>query len=112
MATLNTVFKNTFAEPLKEKGYVKVKGRQPYFARVVGGEIVQVITVRNCWCGDLDCKAFEVLGGMVSVYRKEVDLTITPSNNINWLFNVSKYYLKMNPIDMDNNYRVKISDFQ
>ena len=49
MATLNTVFKNTFAEPLKEKGYVKVKGRQPYFARVVGGEIVQVITTRSYW---------------------------------------------------------------
>lgn len=112
MATLNTVFKNTFAEPLKEKGYVKVKGRQPYFARVVGGEIVQVITTRNYWCGEKDYKEFEILGGIASVYRKEVDLTLTPSHNINWLLCVSDYYKIMNRMNMDNEYRKTLMGFR
>lgn len=52
MATLNTVFKKVFGEGLKEYGFVKVKGRQPYLVRVIGGEIIHVITCRNEWCGE------------------------------------------------------------
>ena len=39
--TLNTAFKQVFGEGLKEYGFVKVKDRQPYLARVMpGNEIV------------------------------------------------------------------------
>lgn len=111
MATLNTVFKKTFGEVLEEKGYVKVKGRQPYFARVVGGEIVQVITTRNEWCGEKEYKIFAIYGGMASLYRKEIDLTLSPSRNINWLVCVSDFYSKMNRMNMDNEYRIKLMRF-
>lgn len=111
MASLNSVFKKTFGEVLKDKGYKAVKGRQPYLVRVVGGEIVQVITVRNCWCGEAGYKKFEILGGIVSVYRESIDLTQNPSKNIGWLVNLSKYYKEMNLLSFNNDYRVNLMGF-
>lgn len=62
MVGLNTVFKKTFQELLTSKGYMKVKGRQPYFARMVGKEVVQVIAPKNVWCGEKGYKLFGILG--------------------------------------------------
>ncbi len=50
MVGLNTVFKQVFSEGLKDQGFQKIKGRQPYLVRVVeGGEIIHVISCRNLW---------------------------------------------------------------
>ena len=113
MATLNMVFKKVFEESLASKGYVKVKGRQLYFARIIGGEIVQVITTRNYWCGEKEYKEFEILGGMASVYQKTVDLTLSPSANINWLECLATYYYKMNrEKNYDREYRNNLMGFR
>ena len=112
MATLNTIFKKTFEELLTSKGYVKVKGRQPYFARIIGGEIVQVITTRNYWCGEKEYKEFEILGGMASVYQKSVDLTLSPSANINWLECLPTYYDKIYEGNYDREYGNSLMGFR
>ncbi len=85
MATLNTVFKEVFSEGLKDEGFVKIKGRQPYIVRVVNGEILHIITCRNEWCIEKECKAFVVLGGIATIYRPAINLTNTPKRNKDWL---------------------------
>ena len=72
MAGLNTVFKQVFGEGLKEQGFVKIKGRQPYLVRVIGGEIIHIITGRNEWCGEKGFKEFAILGS-VATYHYEAN---------------------------------------
>ena len=111
MATLNTVFKEVFSEGLKDEGFVKIKGRQPYIVRVVNGEILHIITCRNEFCADRSKKAFSVLGGVATVYRPIIDLTKTPSQNISWLNKLSSFYQKPNPGGCNNEYRIKLMSF-
>lgn len=112
MATLNTVFKKVFGEGLKEYGFVKVKGRQPYLVRVIGGEIIHVITCRNEWCGERGCKAFMVFATIDTVYDiAMIDLTRSPHYNIGWLESMPGLYYKSNPVGCDSGYQRKISSF-
>ncbi|MDR1674308.1 MAG: hypothetical protein LBR54_02520 [Oscillospiraceae bacterium] len=102
MTSLNTVFKNVFGQALAPLGFVKIKGRQPYFVRVVpGGEIIHVITYRNEWCFDSGFKAFDILGGVATVYRQSIDLTWTPSDNVNWFSSNWFFYSQSNPWNDD-----------
>ena len=112
MATLNTAFKQVYEEDMKDNGFVKVKGRQPYFARMIGEEIVQVITVRNQWCGERGYKCFEILGGVATIYRKNLDLTKSPNANLNWLNILSSFYTDDTIEGYDDNYRVKLMKFE
>ena len=112
MATLSTVFKQVFSEGLRDKGFVKIKGRQPYLVRVVTNEIVQLITVRSHWCANLDNKSFEILGGMATVYRETIDLTKSPSYNINWLTCLPSFYQYVDPAGFDNDYCIKLMSFE
>lgn len=112
MATLNTAFKQIFGEGLKEHGFVKVKGRHPYFARVVGdGEIIHVIAIKNEWCGEKGYKAFSIIGTVITVYRDSFDLSKSPSQNINIFYNLSSFYSDINRLHYDNAYRAKLIKF-
>ena len=44
MKTLGTAFKQVYGEALKEYGFKKIKGKYPYYVRLIGDEIVHVIT--------------------------------------------------------------------
>ena len=86
MATLNAVFKKVFGEALEPLGFVKIKGSQPYFVRVVpGGEIIHVIACVPEQCFKKDCQEFRIIGGVATVYRQSIDLTLNPKRNENWL---------------------------
>lgn len=112
MATLNTVFKQVFSEGLKEHGFVKIKGRQPYLVRVIGDEIIHVITCRNEWCAERECKAFMVLATINTVYDiSMIDLTKSPHHNINWLKGLPGLYYDSNPAGCDSEYQRKIYSF-
>lgn len=92
-------FQSEFVKYYKEKleplGFQKVKGRQPYFVRVVNDEILHVITFDKTQSTEFYydkaiaewhlCKAFRLRCGVATVYRKEIDFTISPSRNGNWL---------------------------
>jgi hypothetical protein len=95
--SLNAAFIQVFGEALEPLGFVKIKSKYPYFVRVVeGGEIIHVITFRNERAGAPNYKAFDILGGVATVYRQKIDLTINPMDNLGWLSNVSNFYSKPN----------------
>ena len=102
MKTLNSLFKQVFANGLREYGYIKIKGRQPYFARMIGDEIVQVITYENVWCGDArGYKAFGISGGGATVYRETINLNRSPRQNNEWLNDLSDFYVNKDPKNFD-----------
>lgn len=102
MATINTIFKKVFGEALKSRGFVKVKGRQSYFVRVVGNEILHVVAFKNEWCGEPGYKQFSIYGGVATVYRKAIDLSCGVRDNVGWLCLLRDYYTKSNPADCDD----------
>ncbi len=101
MATLNTVFKQVFGEGLKEHGFVKIRGRQPYLVRVVGNEMIQVIACRP-EMADIpkEYKGFDILAGVATVYRPSIiDLSRSPRGNLNWIQPIRYYYSEFHIMD-------------
>lgn len=91
MLSLNTVFKKVYEKELEPYGFKKIKGRQPYFARMVGDEIVHVITVipePTIMPGE---RRYGIYGGVATVYRPLINFNITPRDNRNWL--ISNLYV-------------------
>ncbi len=85
MKTLATAFKEVYGEALKEYGFKKVKGKYPYYARVVGDEIVHVITYASRPSLKDGYNGFVILGGVATVYRACINFDVAPSQNLNWL---------------------------
>lgn len=112
MPSLNTVFKQVFGEGLKERGFVKIKGKQPYLVRVIGDEIVHVIACKSEWCGEKGYKSFSVWGGVATVYRRAINLTCSPGDNTNWLLLLSDYYSTLHKSEKDYNYEYCMSMFR
>jgi hypothetical protein len=111
MATLNAIFKQVYGEGLSPHGFVKIKGRQPYFVRVVeGGEIIHVITYVIEPSGAA-FKEYLVMGGVATVYRPLIDLTINPNRNSNWLRSNLSIHSKLNPFDDDSDLSDRIYRF-
>jgi hypothetical protein len=92
MPALNTTFKQVFGEGLAHHGFVKIKGRQPYFVRLVGDEILRVVALKPGpgW------KGFCVLGGIATIYRRRIDFEISPKNSTNWLKPIDYLYGQAN----------------
>lgn len=122
MSSIITVLKKVYKEGLEPKGFVQLKGRHPYFVRVIGGEIVQVITFRKesgptiLFSGNNgqyrpDLEQFDILGGIATVYRNRIDLSISPSHNINWLSNNSEIYYRTTIEGYDKEYKNSLSCF-
>lgn len=53
--------------------------------RVVNDEIRHVITISGTTSAEQGYKAFILRGGVISVYRKEINFSATPHNNGDWL---------------------------
>ncbi len=123
MASIMSVLKKVYKEGLAPYGFIQTKGKYPYFVRVIGGEIVHVITFRKC-SGPViifngktgryypGLREFEILGGIATVYRKKLDLSTTASENINWLWSNRDLYYKSNYDNYDVDYEKKISVFR
>lgn len=92
MASLNTVFKKVYAEALEPYGFKKIKGRQPYFVRMVGDEIVHVITVIPEPIIMPGVKRYGIYGGVATVYRPQINFNISPRENRNWLISNFQIY--------------------
>ncbi|MCM1283513.1 MAG: hypothetical protein NC242_07775 [Roseburia sp.] len=84
--TFDTAFKHLYAEELAPYGFRKVKGKRPYFARMVGDEIVHVITYRNSW-DFRPYKSFELRWGVATVYRGKIDFDKNPRGTTSWTNN-------------------------
>lgn len=110
---LNTAFKKVFGEGLAPYGFVKIKGKQPYFVRVIGDEIIHVITYKSEWSIEQGYKAFQIYGGVATVYRKEMSLDLVPADNTQWLKrNYSFYYhYRTDSCNCDEQYAKSMSWF-
>ena len=96
MATFGTTFKRIYGEGLKKYGFKKIKGRQPYFVRMIGDEIIHVITYKPKNVFRYGYKVYEVYGGIATVYRANIDLDKTPRDNAVWLSKLYHFYRKCN----------------
>ena len=94
MKSLGTVFKQVYSEGLKDSGFVKIKGRQLYFVRTVGGEILHVITYASCPSSIQGKKEFMIMGGVATVYRNCINLDKTPNSNTGWILTLGDFYSK------------------
>ena len=83
--SLNAAFKKVFGEALEPLGFKLIKSKFPYFVRVIGDEIVHVITYVDRATGIKTQKAFEILGGIATVYRKTLSFNTSPRDNTEWL---------------------------
>lgn len=83
--SLQSAFVKYYKEKLEPFGFQKVKGRQPYFVRVVNDEILHILTFEGTASTKQGYKAFHLMCGVATVYRKEINFSIPPSNNSDWL---------------------------
>ena len=96
MKSLAKAFKEVYGEALKEYGFKKVKGKYPYYARMVGDEIVQVITFATRPKQRDGFKEYIVLGGVATVYRAKINFDIPVTQNFAWLSSELEFYKKSN----------------
>ncbi len=101
--TLNAAFKQIFGKELEAYGFQLVKGRYPYLIRVIDSEILHVITIRNEFPTHHYDKAFSILGGIATVYRRKLDFDISYSEN-DWFHNtIAHFYSRQLGESFDRN---------
>lgn len=111
--SLNAAFVKVFGEALEPLGFKKIKSKYPYFVRVVpGGEIIHIITYMEEWCPYPGRKKFNILGGIATVYRHKIDLSLAPKVNSFWLYTIARFYSRITlESEFDNEYRLSICHF-
>ena len=75
-----------YEEKLAPYGFRKIKGRHPYFARVMGDEILQVVSYMHDRLTQWPYKEFEVVWGVATVYRPKINLAVSPLDT-SWVRN-------------------------
>ena len=92
--TFNACMKKHFDEAFGPYGFKKLKGKYPYWGRMIGDEILQIITYKNEWSMK-PYKDFSIWGGVATVYRKKIDLDIAPRDQV-WMSDARAIYQKLN----------------
>ena len=96
MATFETEMKRAYSEALAPYGFKKLKGRYPYFVRMAGEEILQVITYYKDK-GLEPSQVFCMFCGIATVYRKKINLECSPRDNTLWLLPYRNIYMDSHP---------------
>lgn len=90
--TLNAAFKQIVGKALEPYGFKVIKGRHPYIVRVINNEILHIIT----FCPENPeyppDKAFAIMGGIATIYRKKITFDLSPKQNYVWLNYMFKFY--------------------
>ncbi len=96
--TLNAAFIKVFGEGLEPLGFKRLKKiKNPIFVRAVNGEILHFVTYRQVSSSKLHYKCIEVLGGVATLYRRNLDFScFTDSGRLNTM----EYFRRFN-IDVD-----------
>lgn len=92
--SLQTEFVKYYTEKLAPMGFKKVKGRHPYFVRVVNDEILHIFTFMGTNSMEYGYKAFHLMCGVATVYRKEINFSVATSNNSDWMVVLGDMYEK------------------
>lgn len=85
MISLNKAFKDVYGERLRDRGYKKTKSKYPYLVRRVGDEIFYTITVVPTFSTKIGYRAFDIIGGVGTVYRGELPFERNPKYYTSWL---------------------------
>jgi hypothetical protein len=96
-ASLSSAFKQVFGDELLPRGFIKMKGANNYFLRLIGDEILQIITYKNEPAESRWQKTFAVYAGVATVYRRSLDLRKPPPMNFNWMKSLCEFYGTVNP---------------
>lgn len=114
MPTFNTLFKKVYEEALAPYGFVKLKGKQPYFVRLIGDEIIHVISYKNEQSTTYFPKRFNILGGVATVYRGALTLELSPIRNSVWMAQNNHIYGALHPYETEEEkkYRISIMRFE
>lgn len=108
--TLNAAFVKVFGATLEPFGFKKIKGQQPYFVRCVSDAIIHIVSIaRKPHERVIGGKTFDILCGVATIYRGEIDFSIKPEDS--WLQSVSEIYSKSHNCDLDMEYRASIMGF-
>ena len=83
MKGLGTVFKEVYGKGLEPYGFKRIKGKQPYYVRVVTDEIINIISFKseNNYCFNQGYRRFAVVCGIATIYRPFIDLDKTVREN-------------------------------
>lgn len=88
-----TRFRIQTRNALEPYGFKAIKGRHPYIVRAINNEILHIITFRtespDYSEGD---KAFAIMGGIATVYRKKITLDQSPIQNYIWFNYMFDFY--------------------
>ncbi|MGN0576431.1 MAG: hypothetical protein ACI4J2_10405 [Ruminococcus sp.] len=90
--TLNAAFKQIIGKALEPFGFKVIKGRHPYIVRVINNEILHIITFRTESPEYPEDKAFAIMGGIATVYRKRIALDQSPIQNYVWFNYMFDFY--------------------
>lgn len=96
--SLKSAFIQVYGEALKPLGFKKIKGKQPYFVRVVNGEIIHIITIAKETSGLRGKKAFNIYGDIATVYRDKIDFSENPEYRIMGMTNSYNLLRKAHPV--------------
>ncbi|MDE6733696.1 MAG: hypothetical protein K2J77_12590 [Oscillospiraceae bacterium] len=102
--TFNAGFIKVFGEGLEPYGFMrlkKTKNTQPYFARVINGDILQVVTYRTVSSNKVKYKCIEILGGAVTLYRRNLDFLYHELNPQDEMPDIRRYYAAYPEIEVD-----------
>lgn len=111
--SLNAAFVKVFGEALEPLGFKKIKGRHPYFVRVIGDEIIHVITYQKeeddpVVNGYLmrGYKQYSIIGTVATVYRRKLEF-----DALGTMLSNSKIYKIQNVFNLDKDYRNSVSSY-
>lgn len=98
--TLNSAFVKVFGDGLAPLGFVRLKKTKlPFFVRLINGELLQIVTYRQLSAKKVGYKRFEVLGGIVSLYRNTIPFEKEPQL---WLKTNGRYYRSKCAVSVDD----------
>ena len=93
MSVFKKIMNQYYTEKLAEHGYVKVKGRYPYWAKMVGDEIVLIIAYASEMPdGTKPLEAFSLWGTVATVYRPKIDFDHSPKSQRDYMVDARRLY--------------------
>ena len=110
MKSLKTVFKEVYEEPLKARGFQRINTKHPVYVRLIGDEIIHVITFMTVRSNELNpnIKAFEIDAGVATVYRGRMYLDATQSLNDMYAVELRRMYAVRASEKIDKDYLLTI----
>lgn len=116
--SLNTAFVKVFGEVLEPLGFKKIKYKYPYFVRIVGGEIIYIITYMKMKGHPFvngyeraDCSQYEIVCKIETVYSTEINLPIEHLERDSRFLSKREIYGREHLTDRDKDYWKKVVNY-